>query len=188
MKKILLHCCCGPCAIYTVNRLRDEGFEATAFWYNPNIHPFTEHRNRLEAMRTTAQALNLPLIVAEGYEMIDYFRAVVGHEGDRCGDCFRMRLEKTAAVAKEEGFDSFTTTLLISPYQKHELLREIGEQIAKERGVDFFYEDFRPGFRESHRHSREFDRYHQKYCGCIYSEWERYDKVDIAKLLDKFGT
>ena len=188
MKKILLHCCCGPCAIYTVNRLRDEDFEATAFWYNPNIHPFTEHRNRLEAMRTTAQALNLPLIVAEGYEMIDYFRAVVGHEGDRCGDCFRMRLEKTAAVAKGEGFDSFTTTLLISPYQKHELLREIGEQIAEEQGIEFHYEDFRPGFRESHRLSRELDIYHQKYCGCVYSEWERYGKVDIAKLLDKFGT
>jgi predicted adenine nucleotide alpha hydrolase (AANH) superfamily ATPase len=112
----------------------------------------------------------------------------VGHEGDRCGDCFRMRLEKTAAVAKEEGFDSFTTTLLISPYQKHELLKEMGEQIAEEQGIEFHYEDFRPGFRESHRLSRELDIYHQKYCGCIYSEWERYGKVDITKLLDKFGT
>jgi hypothetical protein len=188
VKKILLHCCCGPCAIYTVNRLREESFEVTTFWYNPNIHPFTEYRNRLEAMRSAAQALDLPLIVSQGYEMIDYFRTVVGHEGDRCGDCFRLRLEKTAAVAKGEGFDSFTTTLLISPYQRHELLKEIGEQVAKEQGVEFHYADFRPGFRESHRLSRELDLYHQKYCGCVYSEWERYGKVDIAKLLDKFGT
>jgi len=183
VKKILLHCCCGPCAIYTVSRLREAGFEVTAFWYNPNIQPFTEHRNRLEAMRTAAQALKLPLIVAEGYEMLDYFRVVVGHEGDRCRYCFRLRLRKTAAVAKGEGFDSFTTTLLISPYQKHELLKEIGEEVAREQGIEFHYEDFRAGFRESHRISRELDLYHQKYCGCVYSEWERYGKVDIAKLM-----
>jgi hypothetical protein len=134
-------------------------------------------------MRTAAQALKLPLIVAEGYEMLDYFRVVVGHEGDRCRYCFRLRLRKTAAVAKGEGFDSFTTTLLISPYQKHELLKEIGEEVAREQGIEFYYEDFRTGFRESHRISRELDLYHQKYCGCVYSEWERYGKVDIAKLM-----
>ena len=186
MKTILLHCCCGPCAMYTVNRLREQSFEVTAFWYNPNIHPFIEHRNRLQAMRTVAQAMNLPLIVAPGYDMIDYFRAVVGHEGDRCSHCFRLRLASTAAVAKEKGVDCFTTTLLISPYQKHELLKETGEQVAREQGVSFYYEDFRPGFRESHRLSRELEIYHQKYCGCVYSEWERYGKVDIARLVERF--
>lgn len=183
MGKILLHCCCGPCATYTVNQLREEGFDVTACWYNPNIHPFTEHRNRLEAMRALAFIMELPLIVVEGYDMISYFRAVVGHEGERCGDCFRLRLSKTAEVAREKGFDSFTTTLLISPYQKHELLREVGETVAKEWGVDFYYEDFRPGFRESQRLSRELNLYRQKYCGCIYSEWERFAKVDIARIL-----
>ena len=176
MNQILLHCCCGPCAIYTVNRLREEGFRVTAFWYNPNIHPFTEHRNRLEAMRSLAQTMELPLVVAEGYEMIDYFRAVVGHEGERCGDCFRLRLSKTATAASEQGYKIFTTTLLISPYQKHELLRAVGETAAKECGVKFYYEDFRTGFRESHRLSRELNLYHQKYCGCVYSEWERFGK------------
>jgi hypothetical protein len=168
-----------------VNRLREEGFQVTAFWYNPNIHPFTEHRSRLEAMHTLAQAMELPLIVAEGYEMIDYFRAVVGHEGERCGDCFRLRLSKTAEVACEKGFSAFTTTLLISPYQKHELLRQIGEEVGREQGVEFYYEDFRPGFRESHRLSRELNLYHQKYCGCVYSEWERYGKVDITSILSR---
>jgi len=183
VKRILLHTCCGPCATYTVKQLRDHGFEVTGFWYNPNVHPFTEHRNRLEAMRTTAQALSLPLIVAQGYDVIAYFRVVVGHEGDRCGDCFRLRLEKTAAVAEEKGLDAFTTTLLISPYQKHELLSQVGAKVAGELGIDFYYEDFRPGFHESHRMSRELNLYHQKYCGCIYSEWERYGKIDIAKVL-----
>jgi predicted adenine nucleotide alpha hydrolase (AANH) superfamily ATPase len=108
---------------------------------------------------------------------------VVGHEGERCGDCFRLRLSKTADVAHEKGLSAFTTTLLISPYQKHELIREIGGEIARERGVEFYYEDFRTGFRESHRLSRELNLYHQKYCGCVYSEWERYGKVYIAKML-----
>jgi predicted adenine nucleotide alpha hydrolase (AANH) superfamily ATPase len=184
MNQMLLHCCCGPCATYTVNRLREEGFEVTAFWYNPNIHPFTEHRSRLEAMSTLAQAIELPLIVAEGYDMIDYFRAVVGREGERCGDCFRLRLSRTAEVASEKGLANFTTTLLISPYQEHDLLRAVGETVAKEQRITFYYEDFRPGFRESHQLSREMNLYHQKYCGCVYSEWERYGKVDIAKMLE----
>jgi predicted adenine nucleotide alpha hydrolase (AANH) superfamily ATPase len=183
MNQILLHCCCGPCATYTVNRLREEEFEVTAFWYNPNIHPFTEHQSRLEAMRTLAKSMELPLIVAEGYDMIDYFRAVTEHEGERCGDCFQLRLSKTAEVACSKGFTYFTTTLLISPYQKHELLRAVGETVAKEQGVTFYYEDFRSGFRDSHQLSRELNLYHQKYCGCVYSEWERYGKVDIARIL-----
>lgn len=156
----------------------------TAFWYNPNIHPFTEHRHRLESMRTLAQVMDLPLLVADGYDMLDYFRAVVGHEGERCGECFRMRLDRTATVARENGFALFTTTLLISPYQKHELLRRTGEAVARKRRIEFYYEDFRTGFRDSQRLSRELDLYHQKYCGCVYSEWERFGKVDIAKMLE----
>lgn len=180
----MLHTCCGPCTIYPVDRLREAGFNVTAFWYNPNIHPFTEHRQRLEALHTLARAIDLPLIVFEGYDMIHYFRAVVGHEGERCSHCFRLRLKKTAGVAREKGFGAFTTTLLISPYQKHKLLQEVGEEVARERAIDFYYEDFRPGFRESHRRSRELNLYHQKYCGCIYSEWERFGKVAMAKILE----
>jgi hypothetical protein len=135
-------------------------------------------------MHSLARASELPLIVAEGYDVIDYFRAVVGHEGDRCHDCFRLRLRKAAVVAREQGLDAFTTTLLISPYQKHELLREVGEEVAGELGIDFYYEDFRPGFHESHHLSRELDLYRQKYCGCVYSEWERYGKVDIARVAE----
>jgi hypothetical protein len=130
-------------------------------------------------MQSFAQVANLPLAICESYDVIDYFRAVVGHEGERCGDCFRLRLSKTALVAREKGFDAFTTTLLISPYQKHELLREIGEQIAQREDVEFLYEDLRTGFRESQRISRELNLYHQKYCGCLYSEWERFGKVKI---------
>jgi predicted adenine nucleotide alpha hydrolase (AANH) superfamily ATPase len=90
-----------------------------------------------------------------------------------------LRLAKTAEVAREIGFDAFATTLLISPYQKHDLLRGLGEKLGVEKGVSFYYEDFRPGFRESHRLAKELGLYHQGYCGCVYSEWERYGKVKI---------
>lgn len=183
MPKILLHTCCAPCAIYPINRLREAGFDISAFWYNPNVHPFTEHKNRLEAMKTLAQKLSFPLITADGYDMIDYFRGVAGHEAERCGHCFRMRMRKTAQLAKDKGFNAFTTTLLISLYQRHDLLREICEAAATEHGIAFHYEDFRPGFRESHNLSHGMELYHQKYCGCIYSEWERFGKVNIEKML-----
>jgi hypothetical protein len=183
VKKLLLHTCCGPCAIYCVNQLRGEGFDVSAYWYNPNIHPFTEHRLRLEAMLTLSQKMAFPLVKAYGYDMIDYLRAVAGNEGDRCCYCFTMRMRKTAQAAKEKGFDAFTTTLFISPYQKHELLKEICEAAATEHGVAFHYEDFRPGFRESHNLSHDMNLYHQKYCGCIYSEWERFGKVDVSKIV-----
>jgi len=140
-----------------------------------------EHQRRLEAMQTLAQKINLPLIVSEGYQMIEYFRAVVGHESNRCPDCYRLRLSKTAKVAREKGYHTFTTTLLISPYQKHEQIKEIGQELGREQGVEFYYEDFRDGFRESQRIARELDLYHQPYCGCIYSEWERYGKFKIGE-------
>jgi len=176
---ILLHACCGPCSTYVVNCLQEQRLEVSAFWYNPNVHPFREHQRRLEAMEALAQATDLPLIIDPGYDMLRYFQAVVGHESDRCPDCYRLRLSRTAEVAHQRGFDAFTTTLLVSPYQNHELVRELGEGLGREWGVEFYYQDFRPGFREGHRLSRELGLYHQGYCGCVYSEWERYGKVKI---------
>ena len=125
-RKLLLHTCCGPCATYTVQHWQSQGWDVTCFWYNPNIHPFTEHQQRLEALLHMCREADIHLLEAEGYDMIRYFRSVVGHEADRCGYCFRLRLERTAREAAEGGFDAFTTTLLVSPYQKHELLRQVG--------------------------------------------------------------
>jgi len=151
----------------------------SAYWYNPNIHPFKEHELRLEAMKTFAVVTNTSLIVEEGYDIIKYFRTIVGHERDRCIDCYRMRMTKTAEVGGQKGFDYFTTTLLISPYQNHEIIIGLGEELGMALNTSFYYEDFRTGFRESHRISREMGLYHQGYCGCVYSEWERYGKVRI---------
>ncbi len=179
MDRILLHCCCGPCATYPVKWLREHDFEVTGFWYNPNVHPFTEHQSRLTAAQRLSERFGFPLIVSEGYEMVSYLRAVVGKEGERCRECYRMRLERTAREAAEKGFPRFTTTLLISPYQNREAIREIGEEAGRRHGTEFFYHDFTEGFRESQQMAKDLDLYRQKYCGCIYSEWERFGKVKV---------
>ena len=179
MKKLLLHVCCAHCAAYTVEYWRQRGYEVSALWYNPNIHPYTEHQNRLEAMKTLTQKMNLPLTISEGYDMIEYFRRVVGHESERCRHCFRLRLSKTAETAREKNFSAFTTTLLISPHQKHDLLRKIGEELSEEKGIEFLYADLRKHYSDSRHLTKPLDIYRQQYCGCIYSEWERHANIKI---------
>ena len=174
MSKVLIHTCCAHCAAYTAEYWRRQGHEVAGFWYNPNIHPYTEHRNRLEATRKLAEEINLPLIIAEGYDMPEFFRRVSGHHEERCGDCFDMRLGKTAEAARAGGFNAFTTTLLISPHQKHDLIKESGERIAAEQGIEFLYADLRKRYSDSRHITKPIDLYRQQYCGCIYSEWERY--------------
>jgi hypothetical protein len=177
MKKLLIHVCCAHCAAYTVKYWRQQGYETSGFWYNPNIHPYTEHQQRLESMKSLAQEIDLPLIIAEGYDVIEYFRHVAGHEDERCRHCFDLRLTRTAANACEKGFDAFTTTLLISPHQKHELIQELGNKVAGEQGVEFFYADLRKRYSDSRHITKPMDLYRQQYCGCIYSEWERYANI-----------
>lgn len=170
--KLLLHACCAPCLIYPLEKLRLEGFEITGFYYNPNIHPFAEYSRRKEAF--TALGSDLEIIYPE-YSPREFFQAVNLQEEapGRCAICWRMRLAKTARAAKEAGFTHFTTTLLVSPYQDQELLKKIGEEAGKEEGVEFYYADFRPGFRKAHNEAHAKGIYCQKYCGCIYSEIER---------------
>ena len=175
---VLIHCCCAHCAAYTVDYWREEKYEVSALWYNLNIHPYMEHQHRLEAMKSLAQEVNLPLIITEGYDVIDYFRQVAGHESQRCQYCFRLRLLKTAETAQQRGFNAFTTSLLISPHQKHDRLRETGNKISEEKGIDFLYADLRKRYSNSRHMTKGLNLYRQQYCGCIYSEWERYSKRD----------
>jgi len=176
-KRLLLHICCGPCSTYPIKRLREQGFEVNGFWYNPNIHPFSEHEKRRECVRDYAEEISLPMIWWEGYEMPAYFRAVVGHEtfGERCAICYRLRLERTAQLALQHGFDAFTTTLLISPYQQQTLIHSIGEELASTYNLEFYFENFRRGWCERGHIAREHHMYQQRYCGCVYSEWEALD-------------
>ena len=185
MKSVLIHCCCAHCSAYTISYWRGQGYEVSALWYNPNIHPYTEHQHRLEAMRSLAKQMAFPLIITEGYDMIDYFRQVVGHEAERCRYCFQLRLKKTADTATLMGFDAFTTSLLISPHQKHDQLREAGDRLAQEKAIAFLYADLRKRYSDSRRITKPLNLYRQQYCGCLYSEWERYTGVKIEQAAAK---
>ena len=174
---VLLHICCAPCANRPIDVLRTDGMNVTGFWYNPNIHTFTEYRARRDCLRADAPEIELPLIERNDYALRPFVRAVAEDIGNRCVKCYEMRLYEAAHQAKEGGFDCFTSSLFISPYQQHELMREVAERAAAEYGVSFLYRDFRPYFREGQAFAREHGFYMQKYCGCIFSEEERYIKA-----------
>ena len=181
-QKILLHCCCAPCSLSVVKNLRDENLEPELFWYNPNIHPFTEYNERLACLMNFAQSENLKLLNAdEEYGLRFYLKETAPDLENRCMQCYRMRLEKTASFAASNGYDSFSTTLLISPYQDHEGIRRIGEELAQKYNITFFYKDFREFFREGQTQAREKKFYMQKYCGCVFSEEERFAKSKQKK-------
>lgn len=174
---LLLHICCAPCSLFSWQALQEKGYNIYGYFFNPNIHPYMEFSKRKEALRLLAQQEGKTIFIDERYLLEDYLRQVaeVAHDVEkRCPLCYQIRLEETARQASEKGLKSISTTLLISPYQKHELLRDVGEKIAQKYGLQFVYEDLRPGFRESMRLAREKDLYRQGYCGCIYSEKERY--------------
>lgn len=175
-RELLLHICCAPCSIYSWEALKKKGFKPYGVFFNPNIHPYREFSRRIEALRSLTRQEGREVIIDESYRLEDFLRLVVHHEEQRCQLCYRLRLEETARQAAEKGIECFSTTLLLSPYQKHELLKNTGEEIARERGLQFVYEDLRSGFRQSIRMAREKGLYLQGYCGCIYSEKERYGK------------
>lgn len=172
----LLHICCAPCSVACVEWLREDGIEPHGFWYNPNIHPFTEYRQRRNTLQEYANTIGMPLELKDEYALRPFVRAVCSDLDNRCAYCYRCRLEAAAQYAAENGFSSFTTTLLISPYQNHELLVKTGEELGEQYGLQFLPRDFRPRFREGQQKARDLGLYIQKYCGCVFSEEERYVK------------
>ena len=180
--KLLLHICCAPCSVMCIETLRDEGILPTCFWYNPNIHPVTEYKMRKNTLVRYAQDIHMPLIVENDYGLREFVTHVAGDIEHRCGYCYLCRLEETARYAAENGFDAFSTTLLISPYQKHNLIIKVGEKMAEKYGVSFLYRDFRPYFKEGQERAKELGLYRQKYCGCVFSEEDRYLEGKIGKV------
>ena len=177
MKKVLMHTCCAPCSVYCIKSLRAEGIEPTVFWYNPNIHPYTEYKSRRDCLKEYAAKVGVKAIFEDEYGLMKFCENVSSDIANRCVNyCYPTRIGETVRYAKEHGFDAFTTTLLVSPYQKHEELKGVCELLAKEYGIEFLYRDFRVGFREGQAKAREAGLYMQKYCGCIFSEADRYSK------------
>ena len=174
--KALLHICCANCAIYPISKMREEGLEVMGFFYRHNIHPYTECLKRQEALEFYAEQINLKVIYQEGYDLEGFIQNVAFRESERCNYCYHDRLRSTALLAKRGKFDYFSSTLLYSKHQKHELIRSMGESIGKSVGVPFLYRDYREGWKEGIECSKQIGLYRQHYCGCIYSEKERYFK------------
>jgi len=175
--KLLLHVCCACCATEVYNRLKDD-YEVTLFWYNPNIYPHSEYHNRLKSLKKLVKDLNCKYLIDNDYDsdLVEWEKAISGLEnepegGKRCEKCYQFRLEQTAKVAKENGFDIFTTTLTISPHKNAALINQIGKQIASKYKIDYLESDFKKqdGFKKSIELSHKHNLYRQNYCGCIYS-------------------
>ena len=175
--KLLMHTCCAPCSVYCVDSLRAEGIEPTLFWYNPNIHPYQEYKARRDCLKEYAKSVNVKLIIDEEYGLIEHCRHAVNDLEGRCLNyCYPHRLDRLVRYAATHDYDTFSTTLLYSPYQKHDEIINICKKLSALSDLDFFYRDFRVGYREGQAKARAAGLYMQKYCGCIFSEADRYAK------------
>jgi len=174
--EILLHICCGPCTLYPLKVLRGEGLEVRGYFFNPNIHPYREFRKRIRALDTVAQLKGLEIIWDKNYGLRPFLRRMVFRENNRCEECYYWRLLETVKKAAELKVEAFTTTLLYSRYQRHNLIKEISEDLSYRFKVPFLYRDFREGWEEGQQEAITLEIYRQPYCGCIYSEQVRYDK------------
>ena len=174
-KKILLHCCCGPCSTAVLERLQ-QFFDITLFYYNPNIYPKEEFDKRLENQIIVSKYFNNLTVIVPNYDESEYLATVRGMEQqkegmNRCDECFRLRLKQTALYAKQHGYDYFGTTLTVSSHKNEQHINKIGEDISKEIGIDFLYSDFKKheGYKRSVILSKQMDLYRQNYCGCRFS-------------------
>jgi predicted adenine nucleotide alpha hydrolase (AANH) superfamily ATPase len=189
---ILLHICCSNCATYPVRLIRQDNHNLAGFWFNPNIQPFDEYRSRFDSAQDLAGRWHFDLFGDEEYTPGEYFRMFnIDESGDldgdvydvgrrqkperpdRCRRCYELRLEKTAREASVRGFEAFSTTLLISPYQDYDQIMTTGREVAGRYDLIFFQRDFRPCFRDAGKLAAELGLYRQKYCGCMFSRDER---------------
>ena len=171
---VLLHVCCANCAIYPVRLLRESGNLVTGYFFNHNIHPYQEYRRRLEAVEQYAAASELQVIYKDEYLLEDFLSQVASEPTNRCAYCYQSRLKQAAEYAAKSGYDAFTTSLLYSRYQNHEMIRKMGEELGLHYGIEFLYEDYRVGWQDGIKASKAMGLYRQQYCGCIYSEKDRY--------------
>lgn len=172
--KLLLHMCCAPCSIYPIRILRQEHYDVIGFFYTSNIHPYTECLKRQRTLVDYADQIDTKVIISDNYDIESFLRNVAYREKNRCLFCYQVRLQATARIAKRGKFDAFSTTLLYSKFQKHDLIKSIGQDISQEVGIPFYYQDFRSGWKEGVDTSKRLGMYRQQYCGCIFSEKDRY--------------
>jgi predicted adenine nucleotide alpha hydrolase (AANH) superfamily ATPase len=154
--------------------MKEKGHEVVGYFFNPNIHPYQEYQKRLDALKQYSEKAGVEVVYRDDYLLEEFLRNISEKPEERCPYCYSVRLEATAREAKKRGFEQFSTTLLQSTHQNHPLIKETGERIADEVGIPFYYEDFRKGWKRGLEVSKAMGLYRQQYCGCIYSEKERY--------------
>jgi predicted adenine nucleotide alpha hydrolase (AANH) superfamily ATPase len=169
---VLLHICCGICAGGAIQRLRDEGYSVTGFFYNPNIHPDVEYRKRLDAALAAGKILEIEMVVGD-YDKDKWLERVKGFEseqegGNRCSLCFRIRLEETHRKAMELGLSYIASTLSISPHKSTAVINQIGQAVGRDTFLPYDFKK-KDGFKRSSEFSRIHELYRQTYCGCLYS-------------------
>ncbi len=184
---LLLHVCCAPCSSYVLEYL-NEYFEITLYYYNPNISPESEYLFRLSELKRLTKEMplsNAVKILYEPYGESEFLNISKGLEnlaegGARCKKCYRLRLDQTAKLSKEKGFDFFTTTLSISPYKNANWLNEIGKELSEKYGIEYLFSDFKKknGYKRSIELSAVYNLYRQDYCGCVYSK----EQAQIRRL------
>ncbi|MEW6379027.1 MAG: epoxyqueuosine reductase QueH [bacterium] len=179
--KILVHVCCAPCFVYLWKVLLEEEHEIIGFFFNPNIHPYQEYQRRLVTVQQWAKSQGVRMVYRDEYLLEDFLREIAYRESSRCLTCYHMRLEAAAQIAGKGKFDYFTSSLLYSKFQNHEAIARIGAEAGQRYGIPFFYRDFRQGWKEGISLSKEFELYRQQYCGCIYSEKDRYHRSQGKK-------
>ena len=172
--ELLLHACCGPCACFPTEVLAEAGVKFDIFWYNPNIHPYREYKHRLATLREFCTKCGYSLLIDKDYALEAVLRAMLAEPVVRCAACYRVRLRRAAAYAAAHGYDAFSSTLLVSPYQKHDLIRAAAEAAAAEFSIPFYYQDWRSGYEQGVKRSLALGLYRQPYCGCVFSERDRY--------------
>lgn len=184
MKKLLIHTCCAPCFSYIQKDISENGMpyngsrlevDMTSIWYNPNIQPKMEYERRKQTLIDFCNMTNCKLQIIDEYNLHDFVSNVIQNVGPdkkycvRCEYCYTKRLEKVFEYAKANGYDMVSTTLTISPYQKHELIQKVGNKLSEKYGIEFVYLDYRQHFWEGQHLARDLGLYRQKYCGCVFS-------------------
>ncbi len=173
--RLLLHTCCAPCLLYPLKILQAQDFKVTPYFYNPNIHPYTEFKKRLGCFKDFCDENDIETLYDPDLDLKGFLTKIVTSKENRCSVCYDIRLDKTAQIASDRGFEYFSTTLLYSKYQNHSSLKSRCEKLQDKYKINFLYDDFSEGWQEGIDLSIKQDLYRQKYCGCIFSEQERFD-------------
>lgn len=170
MKNIILHVCCAICSLEPLKWLKNNKFAIEGLFYNPNIHPYTEYLERLNALKVVIKDSDVSLIISDKF---DYEQSLILKERT-CERCYEIRLKKTAKLAKSRNITNFSTTLLASPYQNYDLISKLGNEIGQKTGINFIATDkWQNNYFNSKNQVKKDGLYVQKYCGCIYSKMER---------------